>query len=213
MPAPWVAGAQGRIIGELHGSRVYNVMHFGTNDQILDEGQLDTILLQLAAALLDCAVQTLLPAVTADYKIIACDAKRISPAPSDPIVATAPPDSVGELTATSVSFAASLVHVRTGGGGRRGRGRMFLPPAGEGNIAQSAIDAPTMQQITEFLLCMAGKFMGLNPTTPWRLGVLSRTIFNQTVGGGFDNAFRAATSLNPVADVAVMGSRKKGRGI
>jgi hypothetical protein len=211
MPAPWVAGAQARIIGNIHGQETVNVMHFATNDTILDEGALDTILLQLAQALLECTIDTLLPAVTQDWTAVRCDAKRIYPAVSDPIIATAPAASVGELGVTSVSFASSLYHVRTGGGGRRGRGRNFLPPAGEAQIVNSAVDAPTLVLITAFLTCLAGKFMGESPTTPWRLGVLSRKNLSE-VGGSFDNSFRIATSLNPVANCAVMGTRKVGRG-
>jgi len=211
MPAPWVAGAQCRIIGEIHGQQTVNVMHFATNDAILDEGELDTILLALATAMLECVVETLLPAVSSDWKVVQCDARRIYPTPSDPILATADAGSVGELSASSVSFASSLVSVRTGGGGRRGRGRVFLPPPGEAEVSSSAIDAGTLALITAFCACVAGKFMGVGATTPWRLGVYSRKNDSET-GGTFDNSFRLATSLNPVANLAVMSSRKKGHG-
>lgn len=211
MAAPWVAGAQARIIGEIHGQQTVNVMHFATNSAISDGGALDVLLLQLAEALLACVIDTLLPAVSVDWKVIKCDAKRISPAVSDPILATAPADSVGELGVSSVSFTSSLVNLRTGGAGRRGRGRVFLPPAGEAQIANSSIDGPTLILITEFLTCVAGKFLGSGATTDWRLGVLSQKTLSG-VGGTFDNSFREVTSLNPVADVAVMRSRRKGHG-
>jgi hypothetical protein len=211
MPAPWVAGAQCRIVGELHGQQTVNVMNFATNDAIADEAELDTILLALATAMLECVLTTLLPAVTVDWKVVQCDARRIAPTPSDPQVATADAGSVGELSATSVSFAASLVNIRTGGGGKRGRGRMFLPPPGETEVSASAIDPGTLVLITAFLTCVAGKFMGVDATTPWRLGVYSRKADSE-VGGTFDNSFRQATSLNPVVNLAVMRSRKKGHG-
>lgn len=207
MPAPWVAGAQARIIGEIHGQETVNVLNFATNSAIADQGALDTLLLQLAAALLDCAVTTLIPAVTQDWKVIRCDARRISPTPSDPIIATANAGEVGDLSATSVSFAASLLNVRTGSGGRRGRGRIFLPPAGEAQIANSAIDAGTLTALAAFAACLAGKFIGPSATTDWRLGVLSRKNLTST-GGTFDNSFREATSLNPVAKVSCLRSRK-----
>lgn len=212
MPAPWVAGAQARIIGEIHGSQTVNVMNFATNDQIVDEEALDQLLLQLAQAMLECVTTVLLPAVSSDWRAIRTEAKRIYPVESDPIVATAPPNSVGELSASSTSFVSSLVHIRTGGGGRRGRGRVFLPPAGEAEISASELDAPTLALITAYLACVAAKFMGAAPTTAWRLGILSRTKLNE-VGGNFDNSFRQAVSLNPVSTLAVMRSRKKGRGI
>ena len=212
MAAPWNAGAVARIVGELHGSACINVIHFATNAQINDDDNLDDVLLELAQALLECAIETLLPAVTQDYRLIQCDAKRIHPVASDPIVATAPAGSVGSLGVASASFISSLVNVRTGGGGKRGRGRMYLAPAGEAQTTNSAIDGPTMELIAAFLACLAGKFLGPNATTAWRLGVFSQKQFKEVVGGGFDNAFRVATSLNPKADVACMRSRKKGHG-
>ena len=211
MPPPYVAHAQARIIGEIHGQETVNVLHFVTNDAIADEAELDTILLALATALLECVITTLLPAVTSDWKAVRCDAKRISPTPSDPMVATADAGSVGALSATSVSFASSLVNVRTGGGGRQGRGRIFLPPPGEGEVAQSSIDPGTLTLITAFLTCIAGKFMGSGKTTPWQLVVLSRKHLSG-VGATYDNSVREVSSLNPVQDLAVMRSRRKGHG-
>jgi hypothetical protein len=211
MPAPWVAGAEARIIGEIHGQQTVNVFHFATNDQIQDEGQLDTLLLQLATNMLQCVVEVLLPAVTQDWRVVRCDAKRIYPTPSDPIVATADAGAVGELSPAMVSYASSLVNIRTGGGAGRGRGRKYLPPPGEAEASQSSIDPGTLTLITAYLACVAGKFMGASPTTAWRLGVLSRAQLGGVLGN-FDNSFRIATSLNPVADLAVMRSRRKGHG-
>lgn len=211
MPAPWSAGAQARIIGEIHGQQTVNVIHFATNTAIADAGALDTLLLQLASALLACVVDTLLGAVTSDWKAIRCDAKRIFPSFSDPVVATAPGASFGAGSASSTSFIASLVNVRSGIDGRKGRGRMFLPPVGEAETTISAIDPETLLLITAFLTCVAGKFMGGAPTTDWRLGILSRKDMAGIIGN-FNAAFRPAVSLNPVADCAVMRSRRKGHG-
>lgn len=211
MPAPWVAGAQARIHGEIHGQQTVNVLNFGTNSAILDGPALDALLLQLAAALLDCVITTLLPAVSIDWRAVSCDAKRIYPVVSDPIIATADGGMVGEKSATSVSFAASLLSLRTGGGGRKGRGRLFLPPAGEAEILQSQLDSGTMTDLTAFAACLAGKFLGASPSTDWRLGVLSRVTAGPT-NAAFDSGFRICTQLSPVQDVAVMRSRRKGHG-
>jgi hypothetical protein len=211
MAAPWVAGAQARIHGEIHGQQTVNVLNFGTNAAILDGPALDTLLLQLAEALLDCVITTLLPAVSIDWRAVSCDAKRIYPVVSDPIIATADGGQVGEKSATSVSFAASLLSLRTGGGGRKGRGRLFLPPTGEAEMLQSQIDSGTMLELTAFAACLAGKFLGASPTTPWRLGVLSRITAGPT-NAAFDSGFRVCTQLSPVQDVAVMRSRRKGHG-
>lgn len=212
MPAPWVGIAQVRIVGSIQGEDCVNVMHFGTNNQVFDDpSQLDTILLQLAEAMLECAIQTLLPAVTIDYTLRHVDAKRILPTPGDPIIATAPADSHGEMGAVSVPFIASLMSIRTGGGGRRGRGRIFLPPPGEPQITASAIDPGTLQALAEFALCLAGKFLGANPSSGWTMGVLSTKNLHE-IGGDMNNSFRTAVSLNPNAEVKRMSSRQKGKG-
>lgn len=211
MPAPWTAGAQARINGTLHGQQTVNVLNFATNSVILDAGALDTLLLQLAQALLECAQSTLLGAVTSEWNLVSVDAKRIYPATSDPILATGDPFDVGTMGVTSVSFAASLLSIRTGAGGRRGRGRVFLPPPGEAQITSSKLDSATIAAIAAFAACLAGKFMGVSPTTDWRLGVLSRVTAGPTLSA-FDTGFRLATSLNPVANMAVMRSRRVGHG-
>lgn len=211
MPAPWVAGAELRIVGTLHGQQTVNVLNFATNDQIQDEGDLDTLLLQLAQAMLDCVIQVLLPAVTSDWTCVQVDARRIYPVRSDPVIATAPAGSVGAQSASSSSFIAALVNIRTGGGGKRGRGRIFLPPPGELEIAGSAINNNVLLLIAAYLTCVAGKFLGANPTTAWRLGVLSRTNLAGIIGN-FDNSFRIATQLSPVANVSCLRSRKVGHG-
>lgn len=211
MPGPYARGAQGRIIGELHGQQTVNVLHFGSHTVVDDGPDLDVLLLQIATALLDCAVTTLLPAVTEDWTLVRADAKGIYPVLTDPVVATADAGAVGELSATSVSFASSLVTIRTGGGGKRGRGRVFLPPPGEGEVSQSAIDAGTLVLITAFLTCMAGKFTGISPSTDWVLGVFSRTAASGLFAN-FNTGFRDATQLSPNANLAVMRSRRKGHG-
>jgi hypothetical protein len=211
MPAPWVAGAQGRIVGSIHGQQTVNVLNFATNSAILDQGALDTLLLALATALLDCAFQALLPAVTSDWKLVSADARRIYPSSSDPLIQAAGANQVGALSATSVSFAASLVNIRTGSGGKSGRGRMFLPPPGEAEISASGMDSNTQNLLYVFTTCLAGKFMGVSPSEDWRLGVLSKKELAAT-GGTFDNSFRQATSLNIVANLACLRSRKVGHG-
>lgn len=211
MPAPWAAVAQARIIGEIHGQKTVNVMHFATNTVINDATQLNQLLQTLVQALLDCALEFLLPAVTQDWRLIECDAKQLHPAKSDPVIATANAGSIGELSPSSVSFAASLLSIRTGQGGRRGRGRIFLPPPGEAEITNSSIDPATGLLLVAFANCIAQKFGGANPTTEWRIGVLSTTTL-KGAGGSYDNAFQLATQLSPVVDLAVMRSRKKRKG-
>lgn len=212
MAAPWARGAQVRIVGEIHGQETNNVLHLATNTIVVDGGPLNEMLLALAEALRDCVIEFLLPAVTSDWKFIRVEALEIYPTRTDPVVVTGVPENVGELSAASVSFESSVVNIRTGVAGRRGRGRMFLPPPGEGQVAASVVDGPTLVLIAAFTACVATKFMGAAPTTPWHLGILSRKSLSG-IGGSFDNSFNVAVSLNPNADVGCMRSRRKGHGI
>lgn len=216
MASPWSLGAQARIVGTIHSQQTVNVLHFATNETELDVAPPSPLLTALVEAILDCVITTLLPAVTVDWKAQFVDAKFIhnaggSPIGTDPVIATAPADSVGELSATSVSFSASLVNVRSGFGGRNGRGKMFLPPPGETEVTASAMGAPTLTLLTAFLTCMAGKFLGTSPSTVWRLGVLSRKLAGATLGS-FDSGFFVASQLSPVANLAVISRRKVGHG-
>jgi hypothetical protein len=203
--------AQVRIVGVLQGQQCINVWHVGSNQVFVDFDTWRGALLALAQAMLECAVQELLPGVTSDYRLVQCDAQMVYPTLTEPFVATASPQDVGQLGPTSVSFASSLVNVRTGQGGRRGRGKKFLPPPGEANITDSLLDEPTLLQIAAFLTCVATKFIGSTPTADWHLGVVSRKDM-QTIGATWSTAFREVLSLNPVAAVASMRSRKVGRG-
>jgi hypothetical protein len=208
MPQPWSIGAECRIMGHLHGQQTVNVLHFATNDAEFDVSPPSPLLLALVTAVLECVIDTLIPGVTADWTFDEVNARPIfgSGTPlSDPVVGTPPAATVGSLGATSVSFASTLVHLRTGVGGRRGRGRMFLPPPGETNVTASKIDSTTQDLIVAFLTCMAGKFLGTSPTTQWRWGVLSRA------NGGaasFNNAFSLISQATPSADLAVIGRRR-----
>lgn len=212
MAAPWARGAICRIVGRIHGQETVNVFHFATNTVVNDGPDLDALLLQLAQALRECVEEFLIPAVSVDWTFTQCDARAIYPAPSDPVIATASAGvGAGQLSATSVSFSAALLNIRTGGGGKRGRGRKFLPPPGEAETLNSEINDATLVLIAAFAACVAEKFLGAGATTPWLLGVYSRTNDN-AVGGTFDNSFRIATQLSPVKRVSVLRSRKVGRG-
>lgn len=213
MPAPWHRGFQVRIVGTIHGVQTNNVLNFATNTIINDDPtELQTRLIQLATFVMECAVDALLPAVSSDWTLVRVECRQIFPTPSDPIEVTPDPPSNGELAPASHSFAASLVTVRTGVGGRKGRGRMFLPPAGEAQTLNSEVDGPTLALITLFLTCLAGKFIGAGATTDFRFGVLSRVDAGAN-NANFNVGFREAITItaNPLA--AVLGSRKKGRGV
>jgi len=211
MAAPWALGAEVRIIGEMHGSEVINVMHFGTNSQATDAGIEAQLLLALATAVLACATEKLMPAVTSDYRLIKVDAKVLTGTIKTETEVQPNQDTQGALSPASTSFIASLLNVKTGGGGRSGRGKKFLPPPGETESANSSMSAPTLNLVLEFVTCVVEKFVGQTATEDWRFGVLSQKLWKSS-NKNFDTSFREATTItvNPV--LAKMGSRKKGRG-
>lgn len=214
MPAPWNAHAQGRIIGEIHGQQTVNVMNFATNSA-LGGGADVTLLIALAAAILQCVETVLLPAVTQDWNVTAVSTQYIGTvlpsASSDPYIVGPTGPGVGELGPTSVSFAATLVHLRSGQHGRNGRGRLFLPPPGEAQVASSTIDDPTLTLMVAFLNCLLGKFVGPSHTEDFELGVWSRKLQGASFTN-FDNSFFPVKTMDVANKLAVIGRRKVGRG-
>ena len=211
MPAPWTQGVRVRIIGRIHGQETVNVLHFATNTVINDSPSRDALILALLVAMLDCIGEHFLNAVTQDWTLVGLEGIPIAPTPGDPIFKAADPGTVGTLSASSTSFIATLVQIRTGLGGRTHRGRVFFPPAGEAGTNNSLIINTVLDEMQLFLQCVLNKFVGIGATEPWRLGVLSRKILNNSPAN-FDTAFTEATSLTVSDKAAIMGSRKVGRG-
>jgi len=211
MAAPWAQGALVRVVGKLQGQDYINVLHFATNTQIQDPQQLAALLVALATAILECLVANLLPAVTSDFTLEGVEARDIFPTPSDPVFVAAGANSVGALSPASTSFEATLIEIRTGIGGRKGRGRNFWPPVGENQTTNSLLEQGAVDNFAAMITCIAGKFIGVGATTDWRLGVLSRKdMGSPPIAGNFNTAFREALSMQVKRDVSVMSSRKKG---
>jgi len=207
MAAPWARGARVVIKGRIHGQATNNVLNFATNTVVNDGPNLEVLLLALAQAVLACVIDELLPAITNEWTFEQVTAQAFYPDHSDPVVATPPANTTGTNGATSTSFAATLVNVRTGGGGRRGQGKMFLPPPGEAAMTQSTIIQGALDEVVAFLLCIAGKFVGAGATEDWRYVIYSRTNDNE-IGGTFDNSTREVTQMTPNQITAKLGSRK-----
>ena len=207
----WAHIAELRVVGEIHGSRTQNVYHFGTDLTGFDTGFPPQPLVDLGAAMLECVRETLLPAVSSDWKVVHIEVQELHPTRSDTVITTALPTDVGERGATNVSFCSTQINLKTGFGGRRARGKKFLPPCGDGDITASEIDDAVLLLLAAFLLCLAEKFMGGSPTSNWHLGVWSR-LDSAGIGASMNSGFRLVGSINPVANPAIMGTRKRGRG-
>lgn len=214
MPAPWNAHAVARLKGEIHGQQTVNVWHFATNTNVSDTSDV-ALLIALAAAIMQCVETVLLPAVTSDWNVTAVETQYIGTViantTTDPIVQGPAGAGVGQLGPTSVSFAATLMQLRSGVKGKNGRGRSFMPPPGEAQIANSTIDDPTLTLFVAFMNCLLGKFVGSGATTDWRLGVYSRKI-GGGIFGNFDAAFSEVKQLTVANKLAVIARRKSGHG-
>jgi hypothetical protein len=212
MAAPWARGAVVRIVGKIHGQETVNVLHLATNTVVDDGPNLDQLLQQLVVAIAQCVVTVLLPAVSSDWTFVGVDGRIIYPAPGPTMQTTDGAGQHGALSPSSHSITSTLVRIQTAVGGRSGKGRWFLPPPGEAEIANSAIDAPTVALVAAFLACLAGKFIAPGNSEPWVLGVLSR----KGAGRGtlpFDTNFHEATTMTPSTVCSYKGSRQIGRGV
>lgn len=211
MAAPWAGGVELRIIGSIHGQTTNNVLHFATNTQINDPIQRDALILALLTAMMACVTEQLVTGVTQDWTLDRLEGRSLFPTIGDPVVLPPEAPTAGQLSAASVSFASSLVSIRTGLGGRRGRGKIFLPPPGEGETTASVSAQSVFTELQAFINCVVGKFVGQAATEQWRLGVLSRKDLAGSMAN-FNNAFREATTLIPQRTLAVMSRRRIGRG-
>jgi len=212
MAAPWAGGAELRIVGRIHGQITNNVLHFATNQAINDPQSRDQLIIALLTAMLVCVTEQLLPAVSADWAVDHIEARYIAPTPLEPHVVLPSGNTHGEKSAASTSFESTLIEVRTGVGGRSGRGRNFWPPVGESDTTNSLLSDGAFAELSNFILCVAGKFIGAGATEQWRLGVLSRKKL-KAAGGTFDTAFTEAETLIAKHEVAMQGRRKLGRGV
>lgn len=204
-------GVRVRIMGRLHQQDCIQVLYFSTNAEVNDNPARDALILQLLTAVLACITEQLLDAVTSEYTILGLEGTEVFPTNGDPIFLAAPADSVGTRGPTSSSVLASLIEIRTGLGGKSHRGRNFWPPAGEADSNVSVLSGDVLTQLQAFIDCLAGKFIGAGASEMWRLGVYSRKL-GPNPNTQWSNAFTAATQMLKKDVIAVMGTRKVGRG-
>lgn len=203
--------ARVRLIGTIHGSQTVNVMHFAKTNADVDLPTLLGKLQTLAQNVAQCAITNLLPIASDDWSFLRTEAQGVSPIVTDPQIHQTPLPNGGSGGTQGVTIAASLIQIRSGRDGRKGRGRIFLPPSGESHISNGDWDAAWLLALTNFAICLAEKYGEPDGTEEWRLGVLSRKDFS-AVGGTVANSFRPATQLAPQQIAASMRTRKKGVG-
>ena len=214
MPGTWGAGFRARIFGKINGQVTNTVLHFAVPTVTWDgtlEG-LNTVLKQLANAIHDCILTTLIPAMSSGWQYERVEVSQIAPTISDPISNDDAQVTAGTAGDQGINTGTQVVALRSGIGGRNGRGRMLLPPAGENVATAGQWTAPQIALVAAFCACMATKFVGPSKSTNFTLGVLSRTIYNNAPGN-LAAAFHAVATLTPDPVIGTLARRKMGRGV
>lgn len=201
---------QVRVKGFQEGQETNNVLHFRCAAASSD------VELHLILVLIQCFVTHLLPAWSNQWTLDTVIWKRVSPTLSPEFVASATTGETGALTTDSLpTFNAALVSIRTAEGGRSKRGRMYLAGIPESATLKSSFDltGATWLAILAFVNCLVDKFIdnGELGSDRFVMGVYSRKIGGAAFPYGAAG-FTPAVSLNAVALVATMRSRKVGRG-
>lgn len=207
MPNPFQAIGEVTINGTLHGQQTVNVLHFGANGA---EPNWDALITDI----LSCITTALRPAVSSDWTLDKLTHRRIWPTLGDPVDHFPAAATAGTGLPAEVSFAAAIIRINTGLGGRRHRGRMFIPGVVANDVNKSQFTDVALARLVVFAACMAGKFIkapGAVDNPAFELGVLSRTQA-KVQGETLQTAFTPAVALTPQRVVGVMRSRRIGHG-
>jgi hypothetical protein len=207
MPHPYNRIVQAVIVGLLHGQETNNVLHFGGNGT-------EPNLNQLLADILDCIVTTFKPAASSEWTLTKISGRPLFPQLGDPIDLFPTTAVAGTGLPAETSFSANIIRINTGLGGRRHRGRIFMPAVIANDVNQSKLTDNGLAKLVAFAACMAGKFIKApnavdNPA--WEIGVLSRTQA-KVQGETLETSFTPATVLTAQRVVGVMRSRRIGHG-
>lgn len=207
MPNPFPVIGQVTIEGVLHGQQTVNVLHFGSNGAEPNWNQ-------LIADILDCIMTALRPATSDQWSLVKMTHRRLFPTLGDPTDHFPVAAVSGTGLPSEISFAANIIRINTGLGGRRHRGRMFLPGVIANDVQLSRLTDNGLAKLVAFAVCMAGKFIkapGAVDNPPFEIGVLSRTTAKEA-GQTIETAFTPATALNAQRVVGCMRSRRIGHG-
>jgi len=201
---------QVRIKGFIEGQETNNVLHFKCAAASSD------VEVGLILVLIQCFITHLLPLWSNKWTLDTVVWKRVSPTLSPEFVSSGTTGVTGAILTDSLpTFNAALVSIRTAEGGRSKRGRMFLAGIPESATTGSSFNLtdPTWAAIIAFVACLVDKFIdnGELGTDRFQLGVYSRKIGGAAFPYGAAG-FTPAVSLNAVALIATMRSRKVGRG-
>lgn len=199
---------QARMVGSIHGQNTVNVWNFGSDSAVNTNQEMAIFLAALANAIIQCAINQLLPAVTSDWQLLRVEVQQLHPVMTDPIFVEAPAGQVGARGTVNASFETIIMRVQTGLAGKSKRGRNFLPPPGDADLVNSLLTAGDAANFyAGFIACLAGKFVGVGKTEPYTFGVLSRKHLKD-IPGDYANAFTEAAQLSIDQKLTHLHSRK-----
>jgi hypothetical protein len=205
MPHDFIARVviKARVLGQV----CENVLHFGADGAAPNWNQ-------LAADVIDCIVTSLAPHLGSEYALEELQVTQIFPALLDPIVVQPDAPVHGEAFQPCLPTTnAAVLTLLTGGGGRSGRGRMYIPAIERTHVVGNEITDAALVFLANFLACMVGKFVvhGDPPVVPaffW--GIQSRKNYKTEA---HNLHFRDIKQTKPQKILGTMRSRREGRGI
>ena len=207
-----VAGAiwQVRMIGEIHGQKTVNVLHFTTPSPV------DDMELRLIVVLANCFLTHLKPVLSSDFTLKEVRYQLVSANPpgTEWVYTVASGTGAGSGTALP-SFVSAVIGITGGIGGRSGRGRISFAGIPEDVTVDSLLDTGNAfwTALISFAACVAGAFIneGTPPANFCRLIIYSRKLG----GASYPFTIAGAThalALTPKAQIGTINSRKVGRG-
>lgn len=203
---------QVRIVGRMEGQETNNVLHFR-----LVSGSADTdVDTHLILVLAQCFITHLLPVLTSSWSLEKFVWKRVSPTLGPEFTSIPVGVGAGAGNAAALpSYCSAVLSIRTPEGGRRKRGRMFIPGIPENTTTNSAFNTadPLWAALIAFAACLITGFVPGDPpgSNAWHMAVYSRAIGGAT----FPYALAGFTGINDITPVQLLGttrSRKVGRG-
>lgn len=201
---------QVRLIGEMHGQKCVNVLHFR------DPGGVDDVTIRLIQVLVNCFITHLVPVLSADFtlKEVRYQFMTSDPPGVEHVFTVVGGQGTGSGTALP-SFCSAVVGLRTIIGGGSGRGRISFAGIPEDQTIDSQLDpaAPFFAGLVNFVACVATAF--IFATTP-PANSLVWVVYSRKLGGakvpfGIGGAQDIKTT-HVKGQIGTINSRKVGRG-
>jgi len=161
-----------RVYQACHGAQVVNVMHFVQDDPIPTRGALE-----LAQDYLTNMSTSMRGRASQNVSFQYVEVQSIVPFVGGPAIVNFPGGTTGSVSGSAVSATlAEVITIYSQRGGRRGRGRLFLPPPEtSGASASGGLWLPAQTtKTTAFAVALAARYIDATKPIGWALGVWSK---------------------------------------